>query len=118
MKKSMVLKIDILKPYDSVKWSFLEEVLTKFFFLGKSHKMIMNLSTSYVVLFNGSPLGIFIIGIGLKQGDSLSRYLFITMVGVLTRNLNRLTISNSIHGAKVASNIVNDSIFYHIIASF
>ena len=105
----MVFKLDISKAYARVKWSFLEKVLTKFGFLGKSLKMIMNCvtSTSFVVLVNGAPLGVFTKGIGLRQGDplSLSLYLFIIVVYVLIRNLNRLKISNSICGVKVGSNI-------------
>ena len=44
-KLAMVLKLNISKAYDSMKWSFLDKLLTKLGLSSKVHKMIFNYVT-------------------------------------------------------------------------
>lgn len=84
-QRRTILKLDILKAYDRVDRSFLVEVLVKFGFCKAWIKwissMIMQFSAS--VLVNGSPQGFFPTSQGIRQGDSLSPFLFILMAEVI-----------------------------------
>ena len=64
----MVLKVKISKAYDTVKWPFLDKVLTKFKFKGKFHRTIMSFvtTTKYVFLINGKPTWFFSMGEGMR----------------------------------------------------
>ena len=83
--EGLILKIDFEKAFDSVKWSFLFEVLQEFGF-GKKWKSWLEAifkSARLSVLINGSPSKEFSIGRGLRQGDPLSLLLFILVGEVL-----------------------------------
>ena len=75
----MALKIDMSKAYDRVEWSFLEKMMLHLGFLANFVATIMSCikSVSYAVLFNGEPMGHINPTRGLRQGDSLSPYMFL-----------------------------------------
>jgi hypothetical protein len=95
----MAVNIDMKKAFDKMEWSFLLAILTKLDF----HPMWINwirlyISTSsFSVLLNGSPFGLFSPSRGLRQGDPLSSFLFIIGTEVISRLLHQ-----SLRGFKIA----------------
>ncbi|XP_059066640.1 uncharacterized protein LOC131857883 [Cryptomeria japonica] len=90
-QRRMILKLDIRKAYDRVDRSFLLAVLAKFGFSKSWIKWISNMVTQFFasVLVNGSPQGFFPSSRGIRQGDSISPFLFILMVEVLGCSIAR-----------------------------
>jgi hypothetical protein len=87
----MAVNIDMEKAFDKMEWSFLLGILTKLGF----HPTWINwirlcISTSsFSVLLNGSPFGLFSPSRGLRQGDPLSPFLFIIGIEVISRLLHQ-----------------------------
>jgi hypothetical protein len=76
---SMVVKVDLSKAYDRVKWLYLRLILIH---LGFSHQFVvwvMNCITfaSFVIVINGVAYPLFRPGRGLRQGYPLSPLLFL-----------------------------------------
>ena len=90
-REGMLLKLDILKAYNWVDWSFLEMVLKAFGFDVKSCKIISQLVTtpSLIFLVNDSPSNFFKPFRGLHQGDPLSSILFIILAECIGRLIEK-----------------------------
>ena len=89
-----VLKIDISKAFDSVQWSF---VLGSLRALGFPEKYIHWIelcitSPSFSVQVNGDLAGYFQSSRGLRQGCSLSPYLFVLCMNVLSLKLDKAMV--------------------------
>lgn len=84
-----MLNIDMQKAYDSVEWTFLEQVLN---FLAKYVDWIMICMTnvSYSILINRIPSPPFPAKKGPRQGDPLSPFLFVLTMEYLNRHLRTL----------------------------
>lgn len=78
-KGNFALKLDISKAYDRVEWNFLAGMMTHLGFHADWIILIMRCvcSVSYSMSLNGSNGEWFLPSRGLKQGDSLSPYLFL-----------------------------------------
>nr|GEZ89167.1 hypothetical protein [Tanacetum cinerariifolium] len=84
-------KVDILKAYDTVSWSFLEFCLRKFGF----HRIMVNwimtclTTASFSLCINGESHGFLKAKTGLRQGDLISPYLFTLVMKVLNLMIKR-----------------------------
>ena len=87
------MQVDISKAFDSVQWSFLINTLKA---LGLPAKFINWISlcitsASFSVQVNGELAGYFQSRRGLRQGCSLSPYLFVICMNVLSKMLDEAT---------------------------
>jgi len=85
------IKIDISKAFDSVQWSFLTNTLVAMNFSPTFiHWINLCITTaSFSVQVNGDLVGYFQSKRGLRQGCSLSPYLFVICMDVLSKMLDK-----------------------------
>ncbi|XP_062093360.1 uncharacterized protein LOC133799353 [Humulus lupulus] len=110
-KKGWVFKIDFTKAYDCVDWDFLELVLERKGF-GEVWRTWMRgclSSTSYSVFVNGRPRGKFKGYRGIRQGDSLSPFLFTLIADVLGRMVDKAKSASALRGFSVGKDKVDVS---------
>lgn len=93
-----VMQIDISKAFDSVQWPFLMNTLEA---LGLPKKFIKWISlcvtsASFSVQVNGELAGYFQSKRGLRQGCSLSPYLFVLCMNVLSRMIDEAAVKGRI----------------------
>ncbi|VFR03157.1 unnamed protein product [Cuscuta campestris] len=105
---NIIVKLDLSKAFDKLKWSFLFDVLLRFGFSNRFIHIIHNLmnSSKYSLVVNGKPCVFFIQTRGIKQGDPLSLQLFIIANEAFSKNLNMLMN----HGVIGRYNCGNNSI--------
>ena len=110
----MFLKMDMEKAFDRMEWTFLLSILEKLGFSSfwLAWIRIFISSTSFSILLNGSPFGLFSPERGLRQGDHLSPFLFILGVEVLSRLLFKEERKGSIKGLRIARNV---SAIHHLL---
>ncbi|XP_019225393.1 PREDICTED: uncharacterized protein LOC109206976 [Nicotiana attenuata] len=90
--QSCLIKIDLRKTYDSIEWSFVEEMLHAMNFPQRFIKWIMACitTTKYSIAINGGLYRNIVGKRGLRQGDPISPLLFVICMEYLTRILNKV----------------------------
>ena len=75
----MAIKIDLEKAYDKLEWSFIREMLIRIYLPQGLIKLIMRCisSVNTSILVNGVRLDQILPSRGIRQGDTLSLYIFI-----------------------------------------
>lgn len=86
------IKVDLKKAYDSLEWSFLEDMMVGLGFPLRFVGWVMECVTtvSYSILINGVPGKPFAAKKGLRQGDPMSPFLFAIGMEYLTRCLKQM----------------------------
>ncbi|KAL0001717.1 hypothetical protein SO802_015498 [Lithocarpus litseifolius] len=99
-KGQMAVKLDISKAYDKVEWGFLRQVMQKLGFDEKwvHSAMEMVCTALYSILINGEPKGFVQPSRGIKQGDSLSPYMFLLCAECLSRMIRKAVENRELHG--------------------
>ncbi len=102
-KGLMMLKIDTEKAFDTMEWSFILNILRCFGFNSTWINWIKECISSPTcsVLLNGSLFGKIKSERGLRQGDSLSPFLFIIGSEILARLLQQAENANTLQGIKL-----------------
>ena len=86
-----LMKIDFKKAFDSIQWQFLRDLLLSLRFPSSFVHLVMQCveTTSFSVVINGNLYGFFPGKSGIRQGDPLSPYLFITCMEYFSRLLSK-----------------------------
>jgi len=98
--KGMLIKLDLAKAYDRLNWGYLQQILKVYGFDDRWINWVMSMITTPVmsVILNGSPTEAFNPSRGLKQGDSISPFLFIIAVDGLGRLIKARVNSEQLKG--------------------
>jgi hypothetical protein len=101
-----MFKVDFERAYDTVNWNFLDYMMGRMGFAEGWRRWIRAcvFQSSMSVLVNGSPIGDFNMGKGLRQGDPLSPFLFLIVVEGLTGLMCKAVEGNIFPGFKVSDN--------------
>ncbi|XP_074277489.1 uncharacterized protein LOC141601119 [Silene latifolia] len=88
-----MMKVDLRKAYNSIEWSFIEDILKALGFPNKMVGLIMECVTSptFSLSLNENVFGYFEGRRGIRQGDPISPLLFIVCMEYFTGVLNVVT---------------------------
>ncbi|GJZ43728.1 RNA-directed DNA polymerase, eukaryota [Tanacetum coccineum] len=104
----------INEAYDSIRWDFLEDILTSFGFGPQWCSWIRGSlkSGKSSILVNGSPTTEFHLFRGLKQGDPIAPFLFLLIMEAFHLSFNRAVEAGTFKGYKFDSSLTLSHLFY------
>ena len=92
-EKGVLCKLDIEKAYDQINWNCILKMIQKMGLRAKWVNWIKRcITTSFLVMINGSPKGFFNITRGLRQGDPISPYLFVIGMEVFSTLIDKAAL--------------------------
>lgn len=95
-KGYMILKLDLEKAYDKLRWDFVKDTLHKAGLEGTFSNLVMSCitSSSFALNWNGDVSDTFKPSRGLRQGDPLSPYLFVLCLERLAHSIISVVDNN------------------------
>lgn len=104
-KKGALFKVDFKKAYDSLRWTFIEHMLTQVGIGPRMKKWIMwcITSASIFVMVNGSPTEPFKLQRGIRQGDPISSFIFTIVSEALNFVIRKAKELGLIDGLRIGS---------------
>lgn len=98
------MKLDMIKAYDRVEWTFLEVMMVGLGFPDSFVKLVMRCVSivRYAIQINGSIEDFFNPSRGFRQGDPISPYLFLLCIEGLVAIIQDAESSALIHGLRIA----------------
>jgi hypothetical protein len=99
----MLIKLDLSKAFDKLRWNCMYSVLSAFGFISYWIEWIMELTYSvfFSILVNGVPSKPFSPSQGTHQGDPLSPFLFMIMAEGLGRYLYASIANGTLQGLSI-----------------
>ena len=96
----IALKLDMSKAYDIVEWACLDKIMEKLGFHSRWKGLMMQCisSVTYAIRINGKPSGQIFPFRGLRQGDSLSPYLFLICAEGLSALIKKASVDGLLGG--------------------
>eukprot|EP00253_Pinus_taeda_P006494 PITA_06494 len=106
-KKGAVIKIDLSKAYDRIKWLYIRLLLTHLGFKTDFISWILGCisNVSYAILINGATSSFFKGQRGLRQGCPLSPLLFLLVAEGLSQLIHKARREGKVKGIEVATNL-------------
>lgn len=104
-EKAFMLKSDISKAFDTLRWDFLEKTMKEVNMPLHIIQLMLNCmkSSQITVLVNGAGSGFLKLTRGLRQGCPMSPYLYILAMEFLTKSIEKELQQGKIKGIKLAS---------------
>lgn len=98
------LKVDLSKAFDRMDWSYIQGLLPMYGIPDQMVTWMMACITSatFTVILNGAGDGFFAPECGLRQGCSLSPYIFIMGMDLLSRALQHKSDTGALRGVRIA----------------
>lgn len=102
--KEFCLKVDLAKAFDKMDWDYIAQILHIYNLPQKFANWVMSCikSAEFSIILNGRGDGFIKPRSGLRQGCSLSPYVFILGMDLLSRKMQFLVNSGSLRGVKIA----------------
>ena len=106
-KKLLILKLDLVKAFDRVNWTFLRLVLLQIGIplCGVNWIMGCVVSSNFAFLVNGFPSHLFLISRGIREGCLLSPLLFILIIESLSLMISNAAQSGLITCVKITTSL-------------
>ena len=112
----MTLKLDMSKAHDRVEWVLLNKVMEKLGFADRIRDLIMRCVSmvTYSVKINGVLRGHIILSRGIRQGDPLSPYLFLSCAEGLFALIQSAVNRRQMEGVKICKGGPRLALFFFL----